>query len=477
MPALSSKKTTLLFAVMLAIGGCGGGSSEQSPGDGAAPTEPGSGNTGGSRVEHQISGSVGDGPVVAAQLSVVSSSGASLAEFSSSSTADYGLSVLVGGDDYPLSITAKGGTDLVTGGPPDFRLVSAVLAPESETGSNLNPFTTLIHGAARHGGRLTAESVANSQAAIMANYSFGLDADAVPDPTATPIVEDNVHHIVKASEALGEMIRRTRDAMAAAGTSLDGDAIVAILSADLVDGYIDGRGAAGADARVAAVANIAAAAVLLEAMANRLHVYGVDATHAMDLAIQQVRPDAPTESRTADVEVTAAALAQAEQSLRAVAAIAPDPRIDAVIDAVAAASPGVTPAEFSALLPEGIGDVIVAAVIETARASGEQLDAINAAARGDASVDPGHGSSNRWATVTWRAPTQRTDGSPVGKINNYTVYYGQSAEKLDRSVKIGAGQTRFQLRNLEPGTWYFAVTATARGVESAKSNIRSKTIS
>jgi hypothetical protein len=476
MPALSSRQATFVLAVVLAIGGCGGGSSGQSPRDGVSPTEPGRGDTGGPRVEHQISGSVGDGPVVAAQLSVMSSSGASLAELSSSSTADYDLSVLAGGDDYPLSITAEGGTDLVTGGPPDFRLVSAVLAPESESVSNLNPFTTLIHGAARHGGKLTAKSVAKSQAAIMANYSFGLDAGAVPDPTATPIVDDNVHHIVKASEALGEMIRRTRDAMAAAGTPLDGDAIVAILSADLVDGYIDGRGAAGSDARVAAVANVAAAAVLLEAMANRLHVYGVDATRAMDLAIQQVRPDAPTESRTAAVEITAAALAQAEQSLRAVAAIAPDPRIDAVIDAVAAARPGATPAEFSALLPEGIGNVIVAAVTETARASDEQLDAVNAAARGKAPVD-GHGSSSRWATVSWRAPTQRTDGSPVGEINNYTVYYGQSTDKLDRSVKIGASQTRFQLKNLEPGTWYFAVTATARGVESAKSNIRSKTIS
>jgi hypothetical protein len=472
MQALSSRKATFLLAVLL-ISGCGGGSSD-APGDspGASPADPGDV----ARVQHQVSGSVGDGPVIAAQLSVISASGASLAELSSSSTADYGLTVLAARNDYPLSILAAGGTDLVTGGPLDFQLASAVLEPEAETISNLNPFTTLILGAAQHSGELSRASLAKSQVAIMANYSFGLDADVVPDPAGTPIDHDNVHHIVKASEALGEMIRRTRDAMTAAGTPLDGDDVVASLAADLVDGYIDGHGAAGSDARIAAVANVASAAVLLEAMANRLHVYGVDATQAMDLAIDQVRPDAPEEAQTANVEVTPAVLAQAEQSLRAVAVIAPDARIDAALEAVAHTAPGATPAEFSALLPEGIGEVLIAAVLETARAEDVQLDAINAIARAGAPPAE-YPAGSRAATISWRAPTESTDRSPVGQINHYTLYYGRSADQLDRQIRIGGGQTRFRVRDLEPGTWYFALTATARGIESAKSNIRSKTIS
>jgi hypothetical protein len=347
-----------------------------------------------------------------------------------------------------------------------------VLEPASRTISNINPFTTLIYGAAQHhDGGIGAASVAAARAAVMTNYAFGLDTAFVPDPTSTPIDAANVHHIVKAGETLGEMVRRTRDAMAAAGSNHDADAIVAILSADLVDGHIDGRGGPGSDERVAAVANVASAAVLVEAMANHLHVYGVDATRAMDLAIQQVNPTAPATSSTADVGISAAAFAQAERSLRAAALIVPDPSIDAAIAVTAFATPGSLPTDFAALLPDGIIATLTTATLATALADETQLAAVNVAARGVPVPAPGQ------ATVSWTAPTKRTDESPVDKINNYTVYYGRSRTNLDHTVKVGGGQTRYQVNDLDSGTWYFAVTATSNGLESAKSNIVRKTIS
>lgn len=469
MSALNSWAAACLLAGLLTIGGCGGDSSQGRP---DLPTATPGADTSGQPIKNHITGSVGDGPLVDAQVVVRSSSGARLKKLRSNATADYGLAVKTRDNNYPLSIEADGGTDLVTGAPPDFKLVSAVLEPASRTISNLNPFTTLIYGAAqRHDSGINAVSVAAARAAVMTNYAFGLDAAIIPDPTATRIDAGNVHHVVKAGETLGEMIRRTRDAMAAAGSNLDGDAIVAILSADLVDGHIDGYGAPGSDERVAAVANVASAAVLIEAMANQLHVYGVDATEAMDLAIRQVNPTAPATSGTADVGITAAAIAQAERSLQAAALVASDPRIDAAIAVTASASPGLLPADFAARLPDDIVATMTTAALATARADETQLAAVNATARGVAIPPPG------WATVSWKAPTTRTDESPIDKINNYTVYFGRTRAALDRTVKIGGGQTRYRINNLDPGTWYFAVTATSNGVESAKSNIVRKTIS
>ena len=59
------------------------------------------------------------------------------------------------------------------------------------------------------------------------------------------------------------------------------DAVIEALASDLIDKVIEGNGGPRADARVAAVANVATAQVILEAMNNELHVNGTDATDAM----------------------------------------------------------------------------------------------------------------------------------------------------------------------------------------------------
>ncbi|WP_373026189.1 LamG-like jellyroll fold domain-containing protein, partial [Thioalkalivibrio sp.] len=295
----------------------------------------------------QVGGSVGDGPIVNARLRVFSNSGRQLLETYSNDTADFDLRVRARGNEYPLTIVADQGIDIVTNGPPDFKLVSVIMKPGNGQIANLTPYSTLIVKAAEKGGGIDEETIAKATEAVVTRYGFGLNTDLVPDVLFSPMTDDNVHVMVKASETMGEMIRRTRDVMVISGTNLDGNDVVTALAADLTDGWIDGRGAEGHNPRIAAVANVASSAVMVEAMANRLHVYGVDATAAMDNTIRQVRPNAPASSNTRNVSISAEALDQSLRSLRAAKLVKNDRRIIEIHDAVAAAEPGAT--EFDVL--------------------------------------------------------------------------------------------------------------------------------
>jgi hypothetical protein len=81
----------------------------------------------------------------------------------------------------------------------------------------------------------------------------------------------------------------------------------------------------------------------------------------------------------------------------------------------------------------------------------------------------------REARLSWQAPTHNVDGSPVGKLSGYKIYWGSSPRHYTQSVRINdAGTTSHQLA-LAPGTHYFAMTAlTSDGEESDYSNEISK---
>ena len=82
------------------------------------------------------------------------------------------------------------------------------------------------------------------------------------------------------------------------------------------------------------------------------------------------------------------------------------------------------------------------------------------------------------ATLSWSAPTERADGSPIGQLAGYEVLYGQRSRDYDTVVELdNPGITSYMIENLGPGTWYFAVKAvTTDGLESAPSQEVSKTI-
>lgn len=65
-------------------------------------------------------------------------------------------------------------------------------------------------------------------------------------------------------------------------------------------------------------------------------------------------------------------------------------------------------------------------------------------------------------SLTWAAPTQREDTTPLdpSEIDTYKVYYGTTPGYYKSQIDISniIGETA-SLPDLEPGTYFFAVTA------------------
>ncbi len=82
------------------------------------------------------------------------------------------------------------------------------------------------------------------------------------------------------------------------------------------------------------------------------------------------------------------------------------------------------------------------------------------------------------ATVSWVAPTQNDDGTPIDGLSGYLVLYGKDSASLDYSSTVSdASATSFTVRDLLPGTWYFGVVSVSTaGVRSRISALASKTI-
>ena len=82
------------------------------------------------------------------------------------------------------------------------------------------------------------------------------------------------------------------------------------------------------------------------------------------------------------------------------------------------------------------------------------------------------------ATLSWEAPTTTTSGETLTNLSGYRIYYGLDEQDLGQTVDLsGVGLQTYVIDNLGQGTWYFAIKAvTSAGVESALSNIVSKTI-
>jgi hypothetical protein len=96
-------------------------------------------------------------------------------------------------------------------------------------------------------------------------------------------------------------------------------------------------------------------------------------------------------------------------------------------------------------------------------------------------IDPGptQNSTSRTAKLSWQAPTTNEDGTPLKDLSGYRIYYGSSPEQLSHTVQINTvGLQTYVVDDLQPGSWYFAVTAVAaNGAESSLSDVVAATIS
>ena len=88
------------------------------------------------------------------------------------------------------------------------------------------------------------------------------------------------------------------------------------------------------------------------------------------------------------------------------------------------------------------------------------------------------GSGSGAATLSWSAPTQNVDNTPLMDLAGYKIYYGTTVGNYPNSTPmIDAGLSTYMVENLSTGTWNFVVTALdTRGNESSYSNVASKTI-
>jgi hypothetical protein len=91
-----------------------------------------------------------------------------------------------------------------------------------------------------------------------------------------------------------------------------------------------------------------------------------------------------------------------------------------------------------------------------------------------------------YVNLTWDAPTTNNDGTPIGGLVMYKVYYGTAPRSYTISIDVRhascqiidvSTHCKFTVKGLASGTYYFAVIAYDRaGNRSIYSNEISRTI-
>jgi hypothetical protein len=87
--------------------------------------------------------------------------------------------------------------------------------------------------------------------------------------------------------------------------------------------------------------------------------------------------------------------------------------------------------------------------------------------------------ANGSVTLSWTAPTQNADGTPLTDLAGYRILYGNtSGGPYNRTATVSnPGVTSYVINQLSPGTYYFVARALDNsGNESTNSNEASKTI-
>lgn len=357
--------------------------------------------------DNELAGSVGDGPIIGAEMRISRNDGESLAELRSDENAGYNIVIRTKGRYYPLTIDARDGIDLVTGQAPDFVLLGAALEPGRKSVANINPFSTIAVETAREmPGGVSKENLSVAESYVNAALNNGLSSLASTGTMTTRIDASNIAEIVKASEALGESMRRTRNWLQAFGRSTSAGQVIRELASDSIDEVIDGRGGQRIDARTAAIYSIVAVQVLLETAANELHVDGVDATLAMNSAIDHVLGSAPS-AGIDDLTVTAEMLDVIRVGLAAADEVAGNSRIAELRTAVDGIQPGMDFQLVRTLLPDDYRQTLDDVLTAIGGNDDSAIDTINDVVRNGGTPSP----TNTAPTISGTPSSQVAAGS------------------------------------------------------------------
>lgn len=378
--------TVLLLALLVTA--CGGGGGDSAGTDSGLGVVLGSGSqnnsgNGGSGGTVQgvtsvslvtISGSVGDGPVTGATITVRDANNALVTTTSSDAQAKFSVQIPAN-TPFPLTLAASGGTDIVSNSAPTFNLVSTALTPGNAT-ANINPYSTLIVKTARDmAGGLTQENLSAANQSVLTIFNAGLDTALVPNPITTPVTEQNVATIIKASETLAETIRRNQTVLQGVIANVSQDDVIDSLSADMTDGALDGNGGADADPRVSSVTSITFGQVLIETLSNSLKVNNENSTELLSNAISVTFP---TATQTIDeVPITMGILSNTRTAIAAAALVAPSAALAEVETAVNTMTAGSLPTEVAAVLPTDASSSLNTAITQIATADDTLISIVN----------------------------------------------------------------------------------------------------
>ena len=219
------------------------------------------------------------------------------------------------------------------------------------------------------------------------------------------------------------------------------------------------------------------AQVLLETMANELHVNGADATGLMSNAINQVSVGTANPT-LADLTVTAEMIERARIGVVAAHAVTSDTNIANLLtdmSGIQSGSGSSTVRNFA--LPSDYRNRLSNAVLLVAGGSTAELETVNDISRNQTLTivsGPVAGS----VTLSWAAPTQNEDGTTLTDLAGYKIYWGTTSGNYPNSVTINdQNATSYVVDNLSSGTYEFVATSfNTSGVESRNSAPATKVV-
>lgn len=366
-----NQRIATLFLLASLLTACGGGGddggSSGSTDNGTGVVVLGSGNTGGaaaadvgggtptvqgvsvstSTAPMTLTGSVVDGPVVGASITIRDANGRWITTTTSDATARYSVTIPAR-TPFPLTIVATGGTNLVTQTAPTFSLISTALST-TDTTANINPFSTLItRTALKMDGGITPANLEAANHNILTVFNAGIDRARMPSPITTPVTNENVTMLVKSSEVLAEIIRRNFSVVSGVNTQVTQDSLIESLAADMTDGTLDGKGAVGTDALISASTSVVSGQVLIEALSNNLQVNDVPVTHQLESAVSTIMPAAG--ETTGELQINTEMLLNTQTAIAAAMLIAPSIALSDIQTTVNSIASGTSTSEVSTLL-------------------------------------------------------------------------------------------------------------------------------
>lgn len=406
---LTSCRIGLVAIVMLVLAACSNGGN-------SGPTQASS--------PLAIAGSVGDGPVVNAAITVEDSNGQMIGTTTSDAAAKYLFEIPIG-TSLPVVIRASGGTDMVSGRELDFELV-AVANVNADSTVNLTPQTTLTVATARClDNDLTTQGLKQTWQRSRNQIGLGMNAELLADPMTQTIDAENAANVVLATEALAEIVRRTISSLEQGSTdAVDADSIIAELGCDLAfGGKIDGYSAQGV-MRSGAAYRAAEAAVMLEVISGDLQVGGASANALLDQAVLAIIEPGMVAPSVTEVPLEDSLVNQALESLLLVQSLdSTDAALLEVVDVLVESQP----AELRARMRSQLGVDAQSALVEL---GANLANADGLAARNLATASRGQ--------TAQRAPYISLTAENVAVVQGQSTRVSWASSSADRCLASGA---------------------------------------